>query len=349
MNKNRIYILSQPIQTGNTTLLLNWVSNQPDIGGILTPDVDGKRMLYDISTQTRYTLQLPDDAEGIRIGRFVFDVHAFDTAQRILRACMQKNYTWTVADEVGRLEMDESKGLEPAIHEVIDYFKQPGETKLLLVIRDYLLQQAISHYGLQEAEILPRSFFGDTTDETKKPMGLVLCGGKSTRMGRDKAFIQYHHKPQYAYMADMLNRFCKSVFISCADHQFPLLMPGYKGLIDSATFADAGPLTGLLTAQEAVPEESWLVVGCDYPYLITADLDKLVSARSEMYDAVCYRHPHSQMDEPLIALYEKTGINKLVHAFAEGRHSLRHELANMTVLRLLPDDSNRLQSVDYSS
>jgi len=327
-------------------LLLNWINQQQEVGGILTPDSEGMRKLYSVYDKKTYTLQLPEGAQGIRIGRFVFDEDVFGIARGILLDSMHTRRQWTIADEIGRLEMDEGKGLEPAIQQVIEHFKQPGHTKLLLVIRDYLLQQAIAHYKLQDAVVLPRTFFGDTTDDDLKPMGLVLCGGKSTRMGRDKAFITYHHKPQYAYMADMLNRVCSSVFISCTEQQFPLLMPAYKGLIDSATFAGAGPMTGLLTAFSAFPGKSWLVVGCDYPYLTSADIEKLVLSRSEQFDTVCYRHPLSGMDEPLTAIYEKTCAHQLTHSYRSGQHSLRHFLAQTRVNRIEPLNVDHLRSVD---
>ena len=44
--------------------------------------------------------------------------------------------------------------------------------------------------------------------------GLVLSGGQSSRMGRDKALIDYHGLPQYAYVYDLLLGFCDKVFIS---------------------------------------------------------------------------------------------------------------------------------------
>jgi molybdopterin-guanine dinucleotide biosynthesis protein A/nucleoside-triphosphatase THEP1 len=345
MSHNRIFILSQPIQTGKTTLLQNWLADQKSTGGILTPDVDGKRKLYDIANHKYYDLQLDDNAAGIRIGRFVFDEKAFEQARLLLLKSVNQ-YDWLVADEVGRLEINENEGLEPAISEVIETYKQPGNGKLLLVIRDYLLQEAIQYYCLQGAEILPRGFFGDTTDLTALPVGLVLCGGKSTRMGRDKAFIQYHHKPQYAYMADMLNRYCKSVIISCSEVQKPQLMPAYKAIVDSATFDGAGPMTGLLTAFSAFPDESFIVVGCDYPYLTSADLNELISHRSKEFDAVCFRHPDSGMNEPLIAVYENSCREKLMEYYERGKHSLRHFLSSVNTKVLSPTNANHLKSMD---
>ena len=44
--------------------------------------------------------------------------------------------------------------------------------------------------------------------------GLVIAGGKSTRMQQDKAMIQYHGMPQYQYVYNILQPFCSETFIS---------------------------------------------------------------------------------------------------------------------------------------
>src|SRR4051812_47661865 len=54
----------------------------------------------------------------------------------------------------------------------------------------------------------------------KKPLnGLVLAGGKSERMGRDKTRINWHGKEQCYYISDLLKPFCSEVFISCRHEQ----------------------------------------------------------------------------------------------------------------------------------
>ena len=49
--------------------------------------------------------------------------------------------------------------------------------------------------------------------------GLVLAGGRSTRMGQDKSLISYHGKAQREYMADLLGQWCSRTFISCRGDQ----------------------------------------------------------------------------------------------------------------------------------
>lgn len=321
---------------------MKWVEARDKMTGILTPDQNGLRMLYNISEKRYYPLQVNGDTAGVAIGRFVFDPEGFQKARHALTDALTQEVEWLVVDEIGRLEMDRGSGLEPAVSKVIEHFKtNPARGNLLLVIRDYLLNDAISHYGLQEAIVLDAAFF----NPEHHPSGLVLCGGKSVRMGRDKAWITYHKEPQYAHVAGMMSPFCKNVFISCNAAQKALITQLHQAIEDSATFADAGPLTGVLSAFEQLPGSSLLVLGCDYPYFTTPDMLALLRAREPGVDVVCYYNKLSGFDEPLLAVYEKRCAELLFRYYGEGHTSLRHFL-NTVNTKTIPTVSNNIQSVD---
>ena len=150
------------MQSGKTTLLQKWLENK-DAAGILTPDVNGKRILFDIAEKKQYELELSENSKGIKVGKFVFSSNTFDKAKSILRKHKSLGHDWLVVDEVGKLEIESKEGLEPVITELIKHYK--GEYikgNLLLVIRDYLLEKAISDYELQDAIILKRGFFEES-------------------------------------------------------------------------------------------------------------------------------------------------------------------------------------------
>lgn len=351
---NHIYILSEPIQTGKTTLLLNWISNQSSVAGILTPDVDGKRKLFDIQHHTYHNLQLNETDEGIRIGRFVFDKSVFEIARNIIRNAINEQPDWIIIDEIGRLEMDRKEGLEPDLSYLIDTFKTLNtHTKLLLVIRDYLLEDAKKYYGIEEVVVLPKDFFL-TRNECKNEqkglqqgiIGLVLCGGQSVRMGADKAFIKYHPKEQYAFVADMMGLFVSNVYVSCNKQQESKISQQYQSIFDSATFANAGPMTGVLTAFNQLSESSLLVMGCDYPYFNQSDMKALINAREEEYDVVCYQNPESGFDEPLLAIYEKQCASLLFDFYRKGNTSLQQFLKTVNVKRIYPSSLDAIKSID---
>lgn len=180
--------------------------------------------------------------------------------------------------------------------------------------------------------------------------GLILCGGQSTRMGEDKCQIRYHGKPQWVHLAEMLKPFCKEVVVSCSPKQAAVLkayntQPLRTTLVpDSPKYIGQGPMGGLLTAWDAFPNYSFLLAACDYPLLTGEDFSALIKGRADDPDAVCFER--EGMDEPLVALYEKSAAESIRQLFRQGRLSLRHALKMLDVERLQPIAGNHLVSVD---
>src|ERR1700687_5122815 len=90
--------------------------------------------------------------------------------------------------------------------------------------------------------------------------GLVLAGGRSVRMGRDKGSIVYHGVDQRSYCHQLLTPYCQKVFISCRKDQSSLLSPGQLPVFDLEK--DLGPAGGLLSAHQFNPSVSWIVLAC---------------------------------------------------------------------------------------
>ena len=159
--KNKIYIYSDAIQTGKTTRVLAWVNDNQNVYGILTPDVAGKRRLYNIAEKQL----LPFEAEkntrepSVIIGDFTFLKSAFAQAQQILKSALLHQPDWLIIDEIGKLEM-RNEGLEPPLSGILNNFiKRSPQTKILLIIRDTLLDAATEKYHLQNAEVIDYRYF----------------------------------------------------------------------------------------------------------------------------------------------------------------------------------------------
>jgi len=143
---------------------MQWLQQHPDAAGILTPDVDGVRMLYDIANKTYHPLQVDADHpenDVVPIGKFRFSKTGFHLAQQILLRSAQSNAPWVVVDEVGLLEIKHSKGLEPIVSDILYLYKAQKNLQrfLLLVIRDSLLEEAKVHYNLENTTVLDKAFF----------------------------------------------------------------------------------------------------------------------------------------------------------------------------------------------
>lgn len=153
---SNIIIFSKPIQSGKTTALFHYIKNHKHVGGFLTPDVDGRRMLYDIAENTYHPFEITHathhDAVQ-QIGKFNFLHTAFEKGKSILD--QYNNEALIIIDEVGKLEIEKDIGFEPMVKRIIVDFKtKKFDGILLLVIRNTLLEKAIEKYGLQHATIM---------------------------------------------------------------------------------------------------------------------------------------------------------------------------------------------------
>lgn len=161
--------------------------------------------------------------------------------------------------------------------------------------------------------------------------GVVLCGGQSKRMGREKSLIIYFDEPQYLHVAGLLQPSCEQVVISCRTDQKELFHGSALPIVLDSLM-DAGPAAGLLAAFDAFPHSSFLVAGCDYPDLRTGHLQMLLAQRNPGKDAVCFETPEGI--EPLVAIYEQSMGAKLRKQLAQKQYSLKRLLENSDTRRI---------------
>lgn len=160
--------------------------------------------------------------------------------------------------------------------------------------------------------------------------GLVLAGGQSTRMGRDKGLLDYHGQAQRRYLAEVLRPFCAQVFVSLNAQQDAAEADG-DYIVDAPSVAGHGPMTALLSAHLAYPAASWIVVTCDLPFFDTTCAKSLIDQRDDNADATAFLNPDLGEAEPLIAIYEHGFMQTLPAALARGEDSLRRLLRHAQV------------------
>ena len=176
--------------------------------------------------------------------------------------------------------------------------------------------------------------------------GLVLAGGQSRRMGRDKALLDYRGMSQLEWSDRLLKPLCAEVFVSSRPGQFASLpYDGCRLLQDR--FHDMGPMAGILTAFDAYPDAAWLVLACDLPYLDDATLRALLDGRDPDRDATAFDSAHDGLPEPLCAIYEPRFCTKLETLAAEGIRCPRKALLNADTARLALPAANALDNVNH--
>ncbi|WP_294333085.1 NTP transferase domain-containing protein [uncultured Chryseobacterium sp.] len=174
--------------------------------------------------------------------------------------------------------------------------------------------------------------------------GLVLAGGKSSRMGTAKEKIRWHGKEQQYAMADLLAPFCDKVYISCRPDQLEKVDAGYKALAD--VFVDMGPVGGILSAFHYRKDTAWLVVACDLPLLDEKAVELLIRSRNPEKMATVYESPVDGGPEPLVALWEPQSFPFLVDFLETGSRSPRKLMTDNDIRLVRPEDPQVLRNVN---
>jgi molybdopterin-guanine dinucleotide biosynthesis protein A len=160
----------------------------------------------------------------------------------------------------------------------------------------------------------------------------ILAGGKSRRMGTNKALIPYRGVPLIRRVADCACSITDEVMI-CADE--PDLYSFLKLPVVPDRFPGCGPLAGLHTAFLATERTHVLLLACDLPNLTASLLKKLVSS-TEDFDAVI-PVTSDNCAQPLCAVYARTcekrveenlvrGQYKIIEVFSDARLRTRYFL-----------------------
>ena len=187
-----------------------------------------------------------------------------------------------------------------------------------------------------------------TTPAIAPLLGLVLAGGRSSRMGRDKAALQYHGRNQLDWACERLAPYVDQVFVSVrADQADDPVRAGRPQIADLQ--ADIGPIAGIAAAQAAHPDTAWLVLACDLPFLDDATLKLLTTKRDPARSATAFRSAHDGLPEPLCAIYEPRSQTGILAAVRSGKNCPRKFLIGADTLLLDAPVAAALDNINSST
>lgn len=161
--------------------------------------------------------------------------------------------------------------------------------------------------------------------------GLVLAGGRSLRMGEDKAGLMAGGMTLLQRAFVLLSARIDDVYVSVrADQSGDELRADYPLIEDQ--YSDLGPAAGILSAHRFAPHVAWLVIACDMPLLDDDLLAQLMTSRVADSEAVACMAADDSGPEPLCALYEPATLAALRrHVEAGGSPSPRAWLESRPV------------------
>ncbi len=163
--------------------------------------------------------------------------------------------------------------------------------------------------------------------------GFVLAGGRSSRMGKEKALLEISGTKLVVRAARVVTSVCGSTTIVGSPENYARF--GFPTIDDEQP--RLGPLGGILTALDR-GEASWnLVVACDLPYLTSEWLRYLIDRALGSNSRVVLPESDSG-PEPLCAVYHREAAGPIRAAIEHGVLKVTGALQSLPVERVPPAD-----------
>ena len=144
---------------------------------------------------------------------------------------------------------------------------------------------------------------------------LVLCGGRSTRMGRDKATLPFGDEVLLQRVVRLVSAMVDDVVVvGRKDQEYPELPEGVRIVYDETE--DQGPLGGLAPGLKASKADAVYATGCDVPFtkrdVVDLLFDRLEDKSVSVAEAEGFLHP-------LTAVYRKDVHPVVERLLSKGR------------------------------
>jgi molybdopterin-guanine dinucleotide biosynthesis protein A len=156
--------------------------------------------------------------------------------------------------------------------------------------------------------------------------GFILAGGESSRMGRDKALLEFGGVALIVRTAKLV----ESAARWCAIVGDAVRLEGLELRVIEDDLPGAGPLGGIATALRASEAEWNLIVACDLPYLTREWLEFLIG-RALRSDAAAVLPMNERGAEPLCAMYRKPTEGAIRAALERGVRKVTDGLADVHI------------------
>lgn len=148
--------------------------------------------------------------------------------------------------------------------------------------------------------------------------GIILAGGKSSRIGKDKALFDFNGKPLVSYAIKALKPLCGALVLSA--NQKPEKYEAFGFPVISDEIKDIGPMGGILTCLKHSETRHNLVISCDTPFAGTA-LFRYLLNEIENFQVVVPSH-ETFLIEPLNAYYNTNIIGELESSIHNGNYKM---------------------------
>lgn len=188
-------------------------------------------------------------------------------------------------------------------------------------------------YAISEIDKISNHIENLIQEKIAPIQGLVLAGGKSTRMGTDKGTLNFYGKNQRDVAIDLLEKNNLKTYLSVREEQE---IDIENKVID--TFIGLGPFGAICSAFQSNPNVAWLVLATDLPFVNDALIQKLLKHRNPSKAATTIKGKGKEFPEPLITIWEPKSYTLMLNYLAQGYSCPRKALINADTEIIEVDD-----------
>lgn len=179
------------------------------------------------------------------------------------------------------------------------------------------MEQSFAIQGFSRSGV-PAKVIDPSTGRIPGLVGVILCGGRSSRMGRPKEWLELGGRTLLQHVAQAVSEAAESIaVVAAADHDPPPVSVDGPIQIVHDSLMDQGPLHGIARGMESLPGQAAAVYvsACDVP-LLTPEWIRFLVARLGDNDAVVPRSAGRL--HPLAAVYKPSARDTAQRLLAQG-------------------------------
>ena len=177
---------------------------------------------------------------------------------------------------------------------------------------------------------------------------VVLAGGRSSRMGRDKLMLDAGGRTLLERVVSRFSEEFDELYLSVAEaEKYPEIAA--RRVVD--IYRGAGPLSGLHAALKSIPGDGVFLVAADLPYACPKAAMRIIELGGDK-DVCIIRLPDGRI-EPLFGYYRKTLLPRCEEAITSGDYSMSGIIQNADTKYIAPDmlgelwDENLILNINY--
>jgi molybdopterin-guanine dinucleotide biosynthesis protein A len=179
-------------------------------------------------------------------------------------------------------------------------------------------------------------------------LGIILCGGQSLRMGRDKGLMKLDARTWAQTAIDKIAALNIPVKISVNKQQhteYAAMFSTDDLITDNEALQLKGPLLGLLSCHLSFTSENLMVLACDMPLMDTTLLTALINQYQQQPTADAYVFTNDGEREPLCGIYTAKGLASIISLMKNGlltKHSMKFILEHLTVNSIAATEEQKI-------